>query len=295
MKTSPFQLVVGFLGSLAFMGFGVWILLWCADMIATALDSPGWPTTQGRVLESQLEDRGEPTPKVVYEYAVDGRIYQSSQLGFDIFDKPGGRGRAASRVERYPNGAQVTVYYDAGHPACAILEPGDVSPFTMPIAFGLLFVVLGMVMARSTLRYARGRLEPLPAAKRQRVVLISTSALFYLLLVAVSFESGVQEVHKKALGDFDPWGLSPTAFFLLLQTLLFIPVPWFLKHMLEVIEPPAGKGPPKVGLLSLFRALWAARRRGVGPARSAAIVLAGMLYFVLLVVLWIAFAAVRGL
>ena len=85
-----------------------------------------WPSTLGTVLMSTLESRRSSDnggyvnyPVVQYSYQVGGQMYQSTKLapGPEV----GGTG-AGKVVARYPQGAQVMVFYDPQNPSEAVLE-----------------------------------------------------------------------------------------------------------------------------------------------------------------------------
>jgi hypothetical protein len=60
-------------------------------------------------------------PRIRYSYPVDGREHESSQINF--WGVVGGSQSAAERTtRRYPQGAQVTVYYNPQDPHEAVLD-----------------------------------------------------------------------------------------------------------------------------------------------------------------------------
>lgn len=287
--------LVGVAASAALAAFGGWILWWSLGRIALTHASEEWPTHPGVVVSSWLDRQGEPTPRVTYRWTADGVTRESSQLGFDVFDEPGGRGRAKTRVERYPVGAAVTVFVDPADPARAVLEPGDVSPFRMPILFGALFSAGGAFLGWLTARRVTGRGPVvLSAEQRIRAVGWGVTALLGAALVLVSFDSGAQEVQAAALGGWRPLGLSPTAVFLLIQAVLFLPAPWFGLHLATLLARGGPSGRPVAGVVGLVRSVAEARAAGGAAGRSAAVVLLGLAYWGAVVAAWIAFAAWRG-
>ena len=85
-----------------------------------------WPSVTGTVKISEVKvhhsiDTVSEYPHVAYSYEVMGKPYRSDQIipGGDV----GGSG-SSSVVQRYPVGAQVTVYYDPHEPKKAVLERG---------------------------------------------------------------------------------------------------------------------------------------------------------------------------
>ena len=84
-----------------------------------------WPSTMGAVNSSYLERRSSSEggstnyPVVQYSYQVGGQTYQGTKLapGPEV----GGTG-AGKVVARYPEGAQVMVFYNPENPSDAVLE-----------------------------------------------------------------------------------------------------------------------------------------------------------------------------
>ncbi len=80
-----------------------------------------WPTTQGKIIRSQLVGEGEDaTADIEYEYHVAGVRYTSLNL------VPENTGYTPSTmVERYIAGKPVTVYYNPDNPKQTLLERGN--------------------------------------------------------------------------------------------------------------------------------------------------------------------------
>lgn len=84
-----------------------------------------WPSTMGTVMMSTIEQRSSSEggytdyPVVQYSYQVSGQAFQSYKLapGPEV----GGTG-AGKIVTRYPQGAQVMVFYNPENPSEAVLE-----------------------------------------------------------------------------------------------------------------------------------------------------------------------------
>ncbi|NWG34777.1 MAG: DUF3592 domain-containing protein [Chloroflexi bacterium] len=86
----------------------------------------GWSTTMGTVLASYLERRRSSSnrgsvnyPVVQYSYQVGGQVYQGQKIAPGM--EGGGTG-AGKVIERYPEGAQVMVFYNPQNPSEAVLE-----------------------------------------------------------------------------------------------------------------------------------------------------------------------------
>ena len=89
-----------------------------------------WPSTDGRIVESRVEARTLPgdrpntrfTPRIAYEYSVNGRAYRSERVSFGETFWSLAPQTAQASVSRYPPGAPVAVYYDPVRPAESVLE-----------------------------------------------------------------------------------------------------------------------------------------------------------------------------
>jgi hypothetical protein len=122
--------------------------------LADARAASRWPTAPGTVLSSRAESRriltqtgGSQTttvwsPLVEYSYRVGERSYHGSRVAFGP-EVAGGRDLAEQTVQRYPEGATVSVHYDPSNPAHATLE--TVMAFRwVALAFPLAFFALAL-------------------------------------------------------------------------------------------------------------------------------------------------------
>jgi Protein of unknown function (DUF3592) len=101
----------------------------------------------GALADSQRQDC-----LIVVDYAVDGRNY----VGHRVFCSAGGSSTADATAqeiaEKYPPGADVTVFYDPKRPATAVLEPRSMQNAATSLAFMLAFGFLGLVFLGMALR-----------------------------------------------------------------------------------------------------------------------------------------------
>jgi hypothetical protein len=107
------------------IGWYIWSQAKKRDAVRQA--AQGWRTTTGRVLKSRVEvSGGENTTvsaRVIYAYDVSGRAYQSDQIrAGDKVMTVSSSGDAYRLIDRYPEGAIVTVYYNPANPQEAALE-----------------------------------------------------------------------------------------------------------------------------------------------------------------------------
>ena len=105
-----------------------------AMVISKTIDyrrAQSWTQTTGTIVRSEMavthhRFQGEAetvknAPAVEYEFTAGGRKYRGSRIG--IGDDSGGENSAAT-LARYPNGKQVTVFYDPDDPRNCVLERG---------------------------------------------------------------------------------------------------------------------------------------------------------------------------
>jgi len=110
----------------ALIGWFIWDRAKKRDTVRQA--ALAWQTTTGRVIKSRVEvsSGGESTtvsPRVHYAYDVNGQTYQSDQIqaGDKIMSVRSSQ-NAYATVDRYPEGAIVTVYYNPLNPQESALE-----------------------------------------------------------------------------------------------------------------------------------------------------------------------------
>jgi hypothetical protein len=118
-----------------------------------------WPSVTGVVVRSEVKvrrtsDDHTEYPDISYTYEVMGKSYRCKQI------MPGGEIggiNVTSTLERYPVGAQVTVYYDPRNPKDAVLEQGK-KKFSnmlwfMLILMNLFICYMTVAMTRGVLKY----------------------------------------------------------------------------------------------------------------------------------------------
>jgi hypothetical protein len=86
-----------------------------------------WASTTGKVLTSRVEvsggDHTSVSPRIVFQYTVYRKEYTNSQIkAGDIHMSVYGSRKAYDIVDKYPVGAEVTVFYDPEHPEQSALE-----------------------------------------------------------------------------------------------------------------------------------------------------------------------------
>ena len=155
------------------VGAGAFILVGVVLIVARnafeeqAVDSEDWPTVPGRVVETRVDKENSTrsthdsgfggsrsshyTPKVAYEYEVNGIAHRSDRLWFDgsVADEA----RAQSLVAPYAVGDEVTVHYNPGNPSEAVLQTGTGSTGYAMLTVGGLFVGLGLLGIGAAIRF----------------------------------------------------------------------------------------------------------------------------------------------
>lgn len=117
-------------------------------------ETQSWTATSGRVLSSTVDEKRRTTsdgprvtyaPVVRYEYTVEGVRYEGSRIR--ARNARGDAEWANERADRFPQGAETTVYYDPDSPEDAVLLRGSESDVVyVGGAIGGLFVVVGLVL-----------------------------------------------------------------------------------------------------------------------------------------------------
>ena len=154
-----------FLGGLVMILFGLGLTaILSRTVLKDAQASESWPTTVGVVTASELRSQRSGdgytySPRVVYEYSVDGEMYTSGRI--TVADGSSSRAEGAeAKVEQYAVGSEVAVYYDPDLPTEALLEVGAPTAVTWLYRGGWAFIVIGgLVLVRSLLRLVFGFLR----------------------------------------------------------------------------------------------------------------------------------------
>jgi len=130
--------------------------------------SVGWPSTEGRIVESSV---GSSTSsgssgsgisyhaEILYEFTVDGTTFQGNRVAY------GDHGtsdisHARSIVNDYPVGKELTVHYMPENPEECVLEPGVQPQAWLFPAFGLIFLIAGSLAWMFMPRMLRNVDEP---------------------------------------------------------------------------------------------------------------------------------------
>jgi len=118
--------------------------------LAKVRASQAWPAVQGTVIASWVrrkqstDDDGSVSssyyPEIQYQYQVLGMAYQGDKIAFG--PKSGGnRTKAERAIAKYPNGANVKVYYQPDKPENAVLERSITKGL---LVSGILMILVGI-------------------------------------------------------------------------------------------------------------------------------------------------------
>lgn len=145
------------------VGAGLWLVWLGGAQVVRAFESADWTTTEGVVIlsevtEADLNERQSTVDEAIryyvefeYDYEVDGVSYQGDCIAIG---ESGVRSRAEGerRIEPYPVGSQVTVYFDPKNPGDACLVSGATQSAWILLLAGLVTTVLALRLALSWIR-----------------------------------------------------------------------------------------------------------------------------------------------
>ena len=127
------------------------------DQTYNAYQSLEWPEAPGEILSSGVRSETSSSSgsrasttyhaAVEYRYEVGGRWLEGDRISYGAYGT-GEHDRAAAIAANYPVGARVTVYYQPEDPTESVLEPGAHGLPWFFLAMGLLFGVVGLLMAK---------------------------------------------------------------------------------------------------------------------------------------------------
>lgn len=141
---------------LCLAAIGIFLIMFSLRSRRKAEASQGWPSVPGQVTAAVIkrsvstDDDGHTQvsyyPAVEYAYQVGEQSYLGKRLAFGGVMAYKSEARAATVLQRYPAGAQVTVYYDPEKPADAVLER-TAGGFKWGLAVGVVCLLLGVCIA----------------------------------------------------------------------------------------------------------------------------------------------------
>jgi len=134
---------------------GIGICFWGYNIIKNAKASLSWPTTEGKIIKSDVKSEWITTgtgssrrrqisyfADISYEYSVEGQKYISKKVSHGQYGSSNSD-RAQQIADRYPEGKIIQVYYNPDQPNKAVLEVGTIWTSYGPIGIGALFILIG--------------------------------------------------------------------------------------------------------------------------------------------------------
>jgi len=143
---------IGVLVSLVFIAIGLSLLYYARSVSAKAQQSLSWPQADGVIAHSAVLQQMQTSSStnaatykadVTYRYKVQGRDYSSERI--TLADFSSSTGRAQDIVDRFPDGAPVTVYYNPVDPSDAVLERDGTSGIRLLYIIGGIFATAGVL------------------------------------------------------------------------------------------------------------------------------------------------------
>jgi hypothetical protein len=137
---------------LPFILAGAFTLYFGVRGLHRANESTTWPVADGTIQKSTVEYHssseggGTYHAEVLYQFTVDGVTHSGNKVAFGDYGSSN-PSHAQNIINRYPKGKDVTVHYRAGNPDTCILEPGLRGQTWFLPGFGLVFLVVGSLMA----------------------------------------------------------------------------------------------------------------------------------------------------
>jgi hypothetical protein len=108
-----------------------------------------WPATEGVIVAGHIasshssEGGTSYRPVIVYQYQVGERTYQNDLLAFGAKNYSGSYGGAQRKIQKYPPGGRVQVYYNPGKPQKSVLEVRATGS-TLLLLMSILFMCIGI-------------------------------------------------------------------------------------------------------------------------------------------------------
>jgi hypothetical protein len=151
------NIMVRLLYGLVFLGVGIFVLVWGFKNLKHARTSVSWSSVSGMIVASDVEQMTSRTssggeeiryvPRIRYEYKVDGIRYASGRISFGGRTLHKSPDAAEAELADFPVGKAVPVYHDPAAPSSSVLKPGVSGSVYLVFAGGLLFILLGLLVA----------------------------------------------------------------------------------------------------------------------------------------------------
>ncbi len=160
----------------------------------------------------------------------------------------------------------------------------------LPIGLFVFFGGAAWLCHRNVRRLRRGEPERERRALSPDAVGRVVALLFVACMLGVNLDPAVRAKHAQAFGAA-PFGLPVALVVTLVELVLFAPYFWVFAHLMRIVMPAQARG----GVLSKGGVVLAVASAPPELLRSRRIVIAGLVWFVLIVGAWIAYADARGI
>lgn len=135
------------------IGLGLYLVISNIKARKKADSSQNWPSISGTITTAEVkksvshDDDGDETinyyPYVEYTYQVAGKQYSAKRLSFGAQVAPNNPAPVQEKLQKYPVGGQVAVYYDPQNPSDAVLER-QAGGFKMGLIIGIVCLVISL-------------------------------------------------------------------------------------------------------------------------------------------------------
>ena len=123
---------------------GIGVAWWGWKILANSRKRSQWPTVKGEIISSEAnKDNYDPQLNIQYRYDVEGNEYTGRyELPNDVDLLPE---LVESKLNKFPLGQIVEVFYNPLKPEDASLEPGLQGDWLI-LALGIILILMGIVM-----------------------------------------------------------------------------------------------------------------------------------------------------
>ena len=137
-----------FIGLILILAGSIWFL-WSINSLWKGRKSEDWNITTGTITKSKVYEpyrKGNPsTPIVHYEYSISGKTYKSDRIFWGNVHTSGTLDAAQKVIDKYKEGAKVTVYYNHNNAQESVLVPGSAQGTLLSLAVSCIPIVAGIV------------------------------------------------------------------------------------------------------------------------------------------------------
>ncbi|MFN2215995.1 MAG: DUF3592 domain-containing protein [Anaerolineales bacterium] len=148
-----FASVCGGFFFLVTIALGLYLVISNINARKKAGASQSWPSVSGTVTNAQVkesvssdDDDNETVsyyPAVEYTYQVGGQQFSGKRLSFGGLITTGNYGKVQEKLQKYPVGGQVPVFYDPQNPSDSVLER-EAGGFRAGMIIGIICLVISL-------------------------------------------------------------------------------------------------------------------------------------------------------